>query len=211
VVPANLEAFFATCSGVAGALIGLLFVAVSVSADRLAKAEAANQASRIRANAALVAFTNALSVSLFALLPGEKVGYTAAIVAFIGILFIAGALLSLVRMWHKRSRVRDGIFLIGLVVVFTVQLISGIQVVQRPAFADGVETIAILVISCFIIGISRAWELIGGPSIGFHQEVFRMVRSERAEQPAEGAAGSSGEGSAAGEDAPPEDRQRPEA
>jgi hypothetical protein len=201
-VPESIRDFFLASGGAAGALIGLLFVAMSVSADRLARAEAASQASRIRADAALIAFTNALSVSLFALLPGEKVGYAAAIVGFLGILFVAGSVLSLVRVGHRRWAVRDGTFVIGLMVVFVLQLISGIQVMQRPGFADGVETIAILVICCFLVGISRAWELIGGPSIGFSREMISMIRGPEAGQPAAEPAEEPVTDSAAGEDAP---------
>jgi hypothetical protein len=58
-----------------------------------------------------------------------------------------------------------------------VQLIQGIEVIIRPGDAGAVNTIAILVAISFLIGIDRAWELVGGPSIGISQEVTALVRS----------------------------------
>jgi hypothetical protein len=178
VVPADIHDLFAASAGVAGALIGLLFVAISVAGERLAATEAAGQVHRIRARAALIAFLNALSVSLFALVPGEKIGYASVSVAIIGLLFVAASLLSLVRLRQVRwTTVRDALFLVGLVVTFIYQLTSGIDLVTRPGDSGTVNTLGILVICCFIIGISRAWELIGGPSIGFAHEVVALARS----------------------------------
>ena len=185
----------------AGALIGLLFVAISVAAERLAHAEASGQLHRIRARAAFISFTNALSVSLFALLPGEKIGVTA-----------------LDRCLH-RAGVRDGVTVVAhpaaagaMVDGVALSLIRlhasdgpGLALSRRPGGhvhlpihrgAVGGQPagrlrvggrIAILVIVCFIIGISRAWELIGGPSIGIAHEVAALVHHD---QPASGSAGS---------------------
>jgi hypothetical protein len=176
VVPEQIHDFFLASGGVAGALIGLLFVAISVSADRLARQNTEAQLHRIRASAALTAFLNALVISLFALIPGHKLGLTAVIVGIIGLGFVAAAQLSLWRVRHVRwASVRDAVFLLGLVVVFVVQVITGVQIIVQPADSGNVNQIAVLVIICFLIGIARAWELIGAPSFGLTREVTALI------------------------------------
>jgi hypothetical protein len=189
-VPEGLHDFFLGSAGVAGGLIGLLFVAISVSGERLSKAEAASQTLRIRANAALTGFINALVVSLFALVPDGGIGTTSLVVAIVGLLFVVAALLSLIRIRGLRwATGRDALFLIGQAVVFIIQLVFAIELMGGPndSAANGV---AILVIVCFVIGISRAWELIGGPSIGIGHEVVALVRGE--EHARTGRAGAAG-------------------
>ena len=175
-VPAEIHDFFLASGGVAGALIGLLFVAISVSAERLARQDHAAQLHRVRASAALTAFLNALVISLFALIPGHKLGLTSVIVGVLGLGFVVAALLSLWRVRHARwATARDALFLLGLVVVFVVEVITGVQIIVQPAGSGNVNTIAVLVIVCFLIGIARAWELIGGPSIGLTREVTALI------------------------------------
>jgi hypothetical protein len=181
VVPDNVHDFFLGSAGVAGALIGLLFVAISVSAERLSGDGA--QVHRIRAAAALAAFLDTLAVSLFALIPGHTIGPTAVAAGGSGIAFVAAALLSLVRLRQVHwSTIRDALFLVGLTVVFVIQTLQGVDLLDQPGDAGAVDTIAILVVCCFLVGISRSWELIGGPSFGITHEVVALVRGQGREQ-----------------------------
>ena len=62
--------------------------------------------------------------------------------------------------------------------MFVIQLVEAILIVTSSSNPGAVDTIAILVIVCFLIGIARAWELIGGPTIGLRHEVGSMLKEQ---------------------------------
>jgi hypothetical protein len=182
---ASAHEFFAACASVAGALIGLLFVAISVAPERILGSEASN-VHGVRAAATLTAFTNALIVVLFGLIPGFNAGSAAVVIAIIGLLFIGGALLRLLPGWRAgQIRLIDLTFLVGLLVVFVIQLIAGIGLARHRADGDDLQVLCVLVIVCFLIGIERAWGLVGGPSVRLHHELFMRAREHRASSKAD--------------------------
>jgi hypothetical protein len=174
---ASAHGFFAASAGVAGALIGLLFVAISVAPERVLGPRA-SEVHAVRAAATLTAFTNALSVSLFALIPGVGVGGVATVVAVLGLLFMLAALIRLVPLARAREiRAFELSFLTGLLVVFVIQLIAALELDGDAANRGALQTICILVAVCFLIGIERAWELVGGPHVGLFGSLLRRRRT----------------------------------
>lgn len=157
----------------------MLFVAVSVAQERLTS-EDANPAHRVRAAAALTSFANALAISLFGLVPGIGLRGPALVVGILGLLFIAASLLLLFRVRKSTPvSVGDVLFLAGLVAVFSLQLYYAARLISKAGDVGAARGIAVLVIVCFFIGIARAWELVGGPSIGLGHELMATVRARR--------------------------------
>ena len=63
--------------------------------------------------------------------------------------------------------------------VFALQIRYGLRLVAHHHDEDAAQAIAILVVVCFLIGISRSWELVGGPSFSFFGQSFAFVRDRR--------------------------------
>jgi hypothetical protein len=173
--------FYVASGGIAGALIGLLFVAISVAREReLPPAEAAIH--ELRMAAAFTAFTNALVVSLFGLMPTASIGTTAIVVSCIGLLAMSRSALVVIRLEraHQRANARDGMFVAVMTLWFIGQLAAGISIdVGHGDHGDALQWIAILVVVFFLTGIARAWQLIGGPQFTLREEASKLIAESR--------------------------------
>jgi hypothetical protein len=150
--------FFSGTATVAGALVGLLFVALSVAPERLRGAHASVEHQAI-ASTAFTALVDALFVSLIGLEPGGGLDYGAVILGTLGLTSSCGLA---VRLW--RSRAGEELshrwpYLLGFIIlVYGVQVITGI--VLRTASSQASASVTFVYI-LFAVGIARSWELLG--------------------------------------------------
>jgi hypothetical protein len=157
-------------------------VAISVAQERLG-GENANHAHRVRASAALTSFSNALTIALFGLVPGVGLRWPGFVVGLLGLLFVAAALLSLRRARESQPvPPRDILFVGGLVAAFGLQVFFALRLISNAHDVGAARGIAVLIIVCFFIGIARAWELVGGPSIGISHELMAIARARVRDQ-----------------------------
>jgi hypothetical protein len=170
----DLFVAIATC---AATLIGLLFVAMSIAQGR---SQAHPQEIReFRAAAALLAFTNAFSVALFGLVPGTNVGIPAGIVGLIGVLFTAAGVRTIVALdMEKEERRRQLVLVVALLLVFGYELVYGIQLMIDSHHGGALTAVALGLIASLLIGIGRAWELVGAWDTGLFASVGRLIGRE---------------------------------
>ena len=124
-VVGDYRELFVVIATSAATLIGLLFVAMSVSKGR---SQTHPQVIReFRAAAALLAFTNPFTVSLFGLVPGMNIGYPAAIVGVIGLTFAAAGVRATMALPSRLQRRRpQATLILALFLVFGLQIVFGL-------------------------------------------------------------------------------------
>ena len=150
----------------AATLTGLLFVAMTVAGHR-GPADRPVVIEQVRATASIVAFTNALAVSLFGLVPGNNIGYPAVVLAVIGIFYTAAGARSIFSGHVPRRHLpRQLEFIAVLLAVFASELACGIDLLLNPRGTGAGELVGDVLVALLIMGIARAWELVGDRGTG---------------------------------------------
>ena len=165
---------FVAIAGSAATLTGLLFVALSVTPRRdIARGPAVIL--QVRTSAALLTFNNALAVSLFGLVPNTNAGFPSAVLGVIGIAFSAAAVRSIRTSGSPARQQLFQIELIALLVlIFGTELVSGIIVIADPR-SSAVQIIGYALITSLLVGISRAWELVGDRDTGLGASIAVLL------------------------------------
>jgi predicted permease len=170
--------FFLAMAGAGGALIGLLFVAVSIHPERTFGAGARRERQAV-ATAAFTALVNAFFISSAALIPvpdaGANPGVITLLMGSLGILNTLSIGARLIGYQVRRIRggaqlwlrlVRAGALVVISLVVYTLEVVNARALVANPRNLDPLYTICGLLLGVYGIGLTRAWELLGAPRFG---------------------------------------------
>jgi hypothetical protein len=180
VVPVSFHDYFGGCATVAGALIGLLFVAISVSPEKLT-GDSARAEHQVRAAAAFSALVSTLVIALVALLPGASLGEAATIVAAAGLATTVALCLLLLREHQEKIRHTDVSMLVILLALYGLQLASAMQLDGSPRDVGDVSRQGGLLIGFFLFGIVRSWQLVGARDISLTSTVAAMIHRSASE------------------------------
>ena len=160
-VPATFANFFVASTSAGAALVGLLFVAVSIAPEQTVL-EGASLEKRALATSVFTALLNAFFISLAALIPSSNLGWTALVLSLVGLsntLTLGWNLLS--QRSHWRNMVRRVFILVVSLVLYSFELYYAVQLLRFPGQSNPVFALTALLMGIYGIGLVHAWELIG--------------------------------------------------
>lgn len=172
--PVSYHEFFSGCASVAGALIGLLFVAISVAPARLS-GDQASIPHAVTAATAFSALVNTLVIALVGLMPDGDIGSTAIALAFVGLFSTAGLAFLLYRTRQEKLRLTPFIPLAIPLILYALQLANGIAIELSPRDTGNIDNQAVLSIVFFAFAIARAWRLVGIPESDLLRTLARTL------------------------------------
>jgi hypothetical protein len=161
VVPPEFANFFIASASAGAALVGLLFVAVSIAPENIVTRQAPVERQAV-AGSAFTALINAFFISLFALIPHFNFGL--AIVPLSSVCLLT----SLIQAWHLLrqrkswpSLLRRAFLVLLGVTLYGYELVNGVQLIIDPSQVGIVYNLVSCLLISLVLGLIRAWELLG--------------------------------------------------
>lgn len=166
-VTTDFTNFFLAGTGAGAALIGLLFVAVSIRPGLVASRDT-HTAVQVSVAMAFTALVNGFFISFASLLPGAVIGGIALVMGGLSTWSCLIAAVGLIRhLQADRTRrpalqfARGMVLVVAGLLIYVWEIAAGWRAVQAPEDVGPIWTIANLVMAAFGLGLVRAWELLG--------------------------------------------------
>jgi hypothetical protein len=174
--PEGFGEFFLATAGAGAAIIGLLFVAITIGPERtFGVLDRMGPPQLDLAEATLLTMVNGFVVCCVALIPSVNVGWVAlgggiwgvVAAAYLGRRFAQfhrhGAPRR--RSWPHLLRVTS--LSLVAILVFAIESWFGFRLILRPGEESAFSGLALVVIGIFALAILRAWTLLGDPQYGW--------------------------------------------
>jgi hypothetical protein len=171
--PEAASEFFLGMTGAGGAFIGLLFVAISIHPQLTFRRPTGGGLPRqFLAEATLVTLGNGFVVSGVALIPGVNAGWFALLGGAWGVVAAArlAVLLSRAHRHDAVSRLHllrvSGLSMVA-VVLFAAESAVGVALIWQATSLAAWSALAVIVLCIDVLGLARAWILLGDPRQGW--------------------------------------------
>ncbi|HZU67976.1 MAG TPA: hypothetical protein VFA09_11930 [Ktedonobacteraceae bacterium] len=165
VLPAFANFFVASASAGA-ALVGLLFVAISIAPEHTVMVGAPLERQAVATNA-FASLLNAFFISLGALIPFSNLGWVTVIMSLMGVsgsLSMGWNLLRHRRRWQ--NVLRNMLLLAGSFIVYGYEFYFGVNLIKQPRDVGSLIALTELMLIVYALGLFRAWELLGARRFG---------------------------------------------
>jgi hypothetical protein len=187
-IPNAMDNYFLASAGASAALVGLIFVAISLWPRE--KMSGAPPAWRAVAGGSFLALINAFFVSLSALNTGLNLGWPVVAMGLIGIvnsLLLGLPLFRPTPNWKEHIPVilANRVMVFASLAVYAAEGYFGGRLLLKADDALAVEGIAIVLVVLYALGLIRAWELLGVEQIGLRSwlnPLQQLVHSESKKQ-----------------------------
>lgn len=153
-VPSAYTAYFTALATAGAALIGLLFLAVTLRDDSIfgKSGRPGGEALAVTAFAGLV---DSFTVSLLAIIPDANIGIAAIVLAVL-------SLVSAIRLNNRLHAARNGVVFVITLLAYLAQLYYGIALLISPHDSGDVKNLAYILFAAMAVSLSRAWSLLRG-------------------------------------------------
>jgi len=164
-IPAEYANFLVASTQASAALLGLLFVSVSIGPERVfgRQAEPGRQA---QARSAFTALANVFFISFTSLIPNQPIGLVVLIIALVALSQTLSLLLLLPGLWRDRTGIWATTLFLASGAIYAYEIAMGLRLLARPGDTGALTALLLLLLGGYAVGLARAWELLGAPRGG---------------------------------------------
>ncbi len=160
-IPPSFIVFFSTSAAAGAALVGLLFVAVSIAPHETVKSSAPIER-QATSSSAFTALINAFFISLGALIPGSNIGILTLIMGMLALLNTLSLAWHLLKKWPAwRTLLQRGLLVAAGLIIYGYEIYFAISLLVAPMDVGPLYGLTGLLLGVYGLGIVRAWQLFG--------------------------------------------------